>query len=66
MTGDPSKKDWKDKSTLKFIATDGYNESEDILVVNPTKFTFWTIFLEVIKILGPILTVILFFYRFRV
>lgn len=66
MSGKPEKKDWKDKTTLKFIATDGYTSVEDFLVVNPTRFKFLTIFLEIVKVLGPILTVVLFFYQFRV
>lgn len=66
MTGKPSKENWGDKTTLKFTATDGHHINEDLLVINPSKLGFLTIFLEVMKLMGPLITLSLFLYRFRV
>lgn len=44
LTGNPTLDNFSDETTLKFIASDGFNTAEDVLLINPIRLGFWTIF----------------------
>lgn len=66
MTGKPTLENFLETATLKFIASDGFNIKEDILIIKTSKLGFLTVFLQGMKLVGPMITLFLFIYRFRV
>lgn len=66
MTGKPTTENWNEEVKLKFVASDGYFTSEDTLIIKASKVEFLTIFFEIMKGIGPLITVCFMGYRYRV